>query len=303
MHISIGFAFPMLSSSAAENFKHHRLKPEDQEGADNSSRTDFVVNDSSDSSSPSTRRADSSAKSGAKKRQKRSPGVSRKHRVETLVVADSYMFDYHGSDIQHYVLTLMSIVSIVSCLVTCLGLSYVSGFGLSCLTCLALVMGQTTTCLTFGLACPALSCLALPVLSCLVLSCPVLSCLASLVLPVFCLVLLCLSCLSCVLPYLSCVVLPVLSWWCESCMLWLSCSDTQQHIFTLLSCLLARLVVRLVWLVLSWGWRSDTHCTIAAARTVRHNVLIYRVLSCLFHWLCFPPPLALPCLWWVKLGV
>ena len=121
----------MLSFSAAENFKHHRLKPEDREGADNSSRTDFVVNDSSDSSSPSTRRADSSAKSGAKKRQKRSPGVSRKHRVETLVVADSYMFDYHGSDIQHYVLTLMSIVSIVSFLVTCLGLS--------CLMCLLLV--------------------------------------------------------------------------------------------------------------------------------------------------------------------
>lgn len=124
----------MLSSSAAENFKHHRLKPEDPEGADNSSRTDFVVNDSSDSSSPSTRRADSSAKSGAKKRQKRSPGVSRKHRVETLVVADSYMFDYHGSDIQHYVLTLMSIVSIVSCHLSWLVFSYVSSLGSSCLT-------------------------------------------------------------------------------------------------------------------------------------------------------------------------
>lgn len=46
-------------------------------------------------------------------RSKRSVGVSRKHTVETLVVADAKMYQYHGQDTENYVLTLMSIVSIV----------------------------------------------------------------------------------------------------------------------------------------------------------------------------------------------
>lgn len=167
---------------------------------------------------------------------------------------------------------------------------------LSCLSCLVLSCA----------AWPVLSCLACLVLSCLVMSCSVLSCFASLVLPVLCLALPVLPDLCLALPCLSCLVLPVLSWWCDSYMLWQSCSDTQ-HMFTLLSCLLARLVVGLVWLVLSLGWRSDTRCSIAAAGTVRHNVLISCPVVgldvCLFHWLCFPSRLALPCLWWIKLGV
>ncbi|XP_070193825.1 A disintegrin and metalloproteinase with thrombospondin motifs 9-like [Littorina saxatilis] len=98
--------------SVTENFKHHRLKPGGRQAArvQDSSHTDFVVNNSSDSgsSSSSSDTASKSAKRSAK-RQKRSSGVSRKHRVETLVVADNHMFEYHRSDLQHYVLTLMSI--------------------------------------------------------------------------------------------------------------------------------------------------------------------------------------------------
>ncbi|RUS77633.1 hypothetical protein EGW08_014608, partial [Elysia chlorotica] len=47
---------------------------------------------------------------GRSRRRKRSVGVSRKHTVETLVVADSKMYRYHGNDVEHYVLTLMSVV-------------------------------------------------------------------------------------------------------------------------------------------------------------------------------------------------
>lgn len=46
-------------------------------------------------------------------------GVSRKHTVETLVVADSKMYEFHGEDIQQYVLTLMSVVSTI-CICMCL---------------------------------------------------------------------------------------------------------------------------------------------------------------------------------------
>ena len=37
--------------------------------------------------------------------------MSWERNVEVLVVADYLMAGYHGSDLQHYVLTLMSIVS------------------------------------------------------------------------------------------------------------------------------------------------------------------------------------------------
>ncbi|KAH9492133.1 Mitochondrial Rho GTPase 1, partial [Bulinus truncatus] len=46
-------------------------------------------------------------------RQKRSVGVSLKHTVETLVVADAKMYEYHGEDVENYVLTLMSIVKTI----------------------------------------------------------------------------------------------------------------------------------------------------------------------------------------------
>lgn len=79
----------------SENYKHHRLKHNMNGSAKNATNfTDFVQNSNYHHS-----------------RHKRSPGVSREHTVETLVVADSAMFQYHGSDLQQYVLTLMSIVS------------------------------------------------------------------------------------------------------------------------------------------------------------------------------------------------
>ncbi|PVD24393.1 hypothetical protein C0Q70_14875 [Pomacea canaliculata] len=78
----------------SENYKHHRLKHNMNGSAKNATNfTDFVQNSNYHHS-----------------RHKRSPGVSREHTVETLVVADSAMFQYHGSDLQQYVLTLMSIV-------------------------------------------------------------------------------------------------------------------------------------------------------------------------------------------------
>lgn len=39
--------------------------------------------------------------------------------VEVMLVADSKMVEHHGSNLQHYILTLMSIVSLYAALHTC----------------------------------------------------------------------------------------------------------------------------------------------------------------------------------------
>ena len=49
-------------------------------------------------------------------RHKRS--VSREHYVETMVVADSHMLAKYGKGLQHYILTLMSIVSVMNVIVS-----------------------------------------------------------------------------------------------------------------------------------------------------------------------------------------
>ena len=61
-----------------------------------------------------SQQSEQSGQSGARRRRRRSRstrGYSLRHDVETLVVADDSMFQYHGNDTQQYVLTLMSIVS------------------------------------------------------------------------------------------------------------------------------------------------------------------------------------------------
>lgn len=52
---------------------------------------------------------DSSADSGPHRRSKRF--LSYPRFVEVMLVADSKMVEHHGSNLQHYILTLMSIVS------------------------------------------------------------------------------------------------------------------------------------------------------------------------------------------------
>lgn len=54
---------------------------------------------------------DSSADSGPHRRSKRF--LSYPRFVEVMLVADSKMVEHHGSNLQHYILTLMSIVSAV----------------------------------------------------------------------------------------------------------------------------------------------------------------------------------------------
>lgn len=61
-------------------------------------------------SSPSGRPAnDSGGDSGPHRRSKRF--LSYPRFVEVMLVADSKMVEHHGSNLQHYILTLMSIVS------------------------------------------------------------------------------------------------------------------------------------------------------------------------------------------------
>lgn len=61
-------------------------------------------------SGPSARPAnDSSGDSGPHRRSKRF--LSYPRFVEVMLVADSKMVEHHGSNLQHYILTLMSIVS------------------------------------------------------------------------------------------------------------------------------------------------------------------------------------------------
>lgn len=54
---------------------------------------------------------DSSSDSGPRRRSKRF--LSYPRFVEVMLVADSKMVEHHGSNLQHYILTLMSIVSAV----------------------------------------------------------------------------------------------------------------------------------------------------------------------------------------------
>lgn len=53
---------------------------------------------------------DSSSDSGPHRRSKRF--LSYPRFVEVMLVADSKMVEHHGSNLQHYILTLMSIVSL-----------------------------------------------------------------------------------------------------------------------------------------------------------------------------------------------
>lgn len=65
-------------------------------------------------SSPSGRPAnDSGSDSGPHRRSKRF--LSYPRFVEVMLVADSKMVEHHGSNLQHYILTLMSIVSLKVC--------------------------------------------------------------------------------------------------------------------------------------------------------------------------------------------
>ncbi|XP_041349612.1 A disintegrin and metalloproteinase with thrombospondin motifs 9-like [Gigantopelta aegis] len=73
--------------SVTENYKHHRLKGETDQRHSSSDIKNSVFH----------------------KRRKRS--ASHKRFVETLVVADSSMRDYHGSHLEHYVMTLMAMVT------------------------------------------------------------------------------------------------------------------------------------------------------------------------------------------------
>lgn len=64
----------------------------------------------SESSSASARPSnESSGESGPHRRSKRF--LSYPRFVEVMLVADSKMVEHHGSNLQHYILTLMSIVS------------------------------------------------------------------------------------------------------------------------------------------------------------------------------------------------
>ncbi|CAG5136175.1 unnamed protein product, partial [Candidula unifasciata] len=86
------------------NFKHHRLK---------STLERLAARERLYSSQDSWGRARGSDRDMGRgqgdRRRRRSVGVSRKHTVETLVVADAKMYKFHGEDVQQYVLTLMSV--------------------------------------------------------------------------------------------------------------------------------------------------------------------------------------------------
>ncbi|BFZ08740.1 hypothetical protein BsWGS_11778 [Bradybaena similaris] len=90
--------------SITENYKHHRLKWKLENRA---ARERLYEGQGYQGEA----RAGGGGKGGTEGgRRKRSVGVSRKHTVETLVVADSKMYQFHGGDVQQYVLTLMSVV-------------------------------------------------------------------------------------------------------------------------------------------------------------------------------------------------
>ncbi|XP_012936105.1 A disintegrin and metalloproteinase with thrombospondin motifs 9 [Aplysia californica] len=97
------------SCSITQNFKHHRLK---QWLDDIAPSTSYVNSSLYKHSSRGESERSQSVHGGhrGQRRRKRSVGVSRKHTVETLVVADAKMYQYHGEDTEQYVLTLMSIV-------------------------------------------------------------------------------------------------------------------------------------------------------------------------------------------------
>ena len=109
--------------SIAVNFKHRRLKQElrDLVFSDNDNEHNVYTSKFRQYGGKMGKRGattdqrgegeEENGDPGRSSRRKRSVGVSRKHTVETLVVADSKMYRYHGDDVEHYVLTLMSIVS------------------------------------------------------------------------------------------------------------------------------------------------------------------------------------------------
>lgn len=108
----------------SENYKHTRRKDEfkirnniDINSSLNSQSEQTVVNSlpvnkplkSSSFSSSSSPSFQSSKSSQHHHRQKRS--TSYKRNVEVMVAADNKMLKYHGNDLERYILTLMSIVS------------------------------------------------------------------------------------------------------------------------------------------------------------------------------------------------
>ncbi|XP_059166444.1 A disintegrin and metalloproteinase with thrombospondin motifs 9-like [Physella acuta] len=97
--------------SITENFKHHRLKPLLEKLAILNNRVYSTKYEQYKNRGKG--QGDRVWKNGGKNargRRKRSVGISEKHTVETLVVADSKMYQHHGEDLKHYVLTLMSVV-------------------------------------------------------------------------------------------------------------------------------------------------------------------------------------------------
>lgn len=118
--------FNFVSFFSSENYKHTRRKDGfnlrnniDINSSLNSQSAQTVVNSlpvnkslkssSSSSSSSSLPSFQSSKSSQHHHRQKRS--TSYKRNVEVMVAADNKMLKYHGNDLERYILTLMSIVS------------------------------------------------------------------------------------------------------------------------------------------------------------------------------------------------
>lgn len=123
------WSFCLFSLGHKHRHKRHKLKRRPAAGVTTVSNTAPVVSASifsdmeslsaglasnallrSESSSASTRPSnDSSGDSGPHRRSKRF--LSYPRFVEIMLVADSKMVEHHGSNLQHYILTLMSIVS------------------------------------------------------------------------------------------------------------------------------------------------------------------------------------------------
>lgn len=129
MYLHILHSFWLLSSGHKHRHKRHKPKRRPAAGVTTVSNAAPVVSTGifsdmeslsasltsdallrSESSSASARPSnDSSGDSGPHRRSKRF--LSYPRFVEVMLVADSKMVEHHGSNLQHYILTLMSIVS------------------------------------------------------------------------------------------------------------------------------------------------------------------------------------------------
>ena len=93
----------------SEYFKHERRKHNSIHHSYSSSQLHSNKSPHSYHGNPAAAGGDDSNHSNGHSRHKRS--MSWERNVEVLVVTDYLMASYHGNDLQHYVLTLMSIVS------------------------------------------------------------------------------------------------------------------------------------------------------------------------------------------------